>query len=60
MKDRINHLPTTLPSLLILAFLALCVWLKPELIDEPSSLFVIGAGILGLFYKPSPGSNPQQ
>jgi hypothetical protein len=53
MKDRLTHWPSTIPALLCFAFLALAVWLKPELLDKPETLLLLGGGVVGLFWKAS-------
>jgi hypothetical protein len=51
IKERLGHLPSTLTGVGVLAFLGLAVYIKPELLSEPTSFMVLAGGLYALFVK---------
>lgn len=51
MNDRLKHLPTTIPGIAVIAFLALAVYLERSLLQNPATLIALGVGIAGILGK---------
>jgi hypothetical protein len=51
VQKRITHWASTIPGLAVIAFLGVCVWVHPGVLDTPEKLVSLGLGLVLIFFK---------